>query len=198
MPRLNRTLRGAVTFAVVIAVAAAVGVAAGSIPDGSGQIQACYKKVGGVLRVIDTAKGQHCHPKLETQLAWNEKGLRGAKGDPGVAGAPREPGAKGDRGTPGEKGETGQPGAPGDTGAKGEPGTPGAKGEPGTPGEKGETGEPGAKGEKGEPGPRGGPQGPNGGSIDAIDDLIGVACTRAGVAGEIAVTAALNGTVSLV
>jgi Collagen triple helix repeat (20 copies) len=117
MKRLSRILRRAVRLAPVAALAAAVGVATGAIPDSNSQIQGCYTKVGGVLRVIDTAKAQHCHPTLETQIAWNQKGLKG------------DPGAKGDTGAPGAKGDTGAPGAKGDTGAPGETGESGSAGQ---------------------------------------------------------------------
>jgi hypothetical protein len=47
-------------------------------------IQGCYTKIGGILRVIDTAKAERCLG-IEVPISWNQKGL---KGDPGASGAP--------------------------------------------------------------------------------------------------------------
>lgn len=49
-----------------------------------GVIQGCYTKIGGILRVIDSAKGERCLG-IEVPISWNQKGL---KGDPGANGAP--------------------------------------------------------------------------------------------------------------
>ncbi|MGH3072736.1 MAG: hypothetical protein ACRDNB_10780, partial [Gaiellaceae bacterium] len=65
------------------ATALAGGIAVAAIPGDGGVIQACYTKGTGALRVIDTARGQTCHPTKELALAWNQAG---AKGDPGPAG----------------------------------------------------------------------------------------------------------------
>src|SRR5262245_17971780 len=80
MPKL---LRRALVLGVVLALAAAVGVAAGAIPDSGGTINACYTKVGGVLRVVDTDRNQHCVSAVENPISW---GQRGPQGDPGPAG----------------------------------------------------------------------------------------------------------------
>jgi|1185.fasta_scaffold16849_2 Collagen triple helix repeat (20 copies) len=140
---MRRRFLSARTLLVVTAAALAAGgagVATGAIPDGSGTITACYGKVGGVLRVVDTEKSQHCAANLETQLVLNQKGPAGPpgpKGDPGRDGAP---GAQGLAGTAGAKGDKGA------DGAKGEKGEPGATGDPGPKGDKGDKGDPGAGG----------------------------------------------------
>jgi hypothetical protein len=80
MPKL---LRRALILGVVLALVAAVGVAAGAIPDSGGTINACYTKTGGILRVVDTDKNQHCISAVENQISW---GQRGPQGEPGPAG----------------------------------------------------------------------------------------------------------------
>lgn len=162
-----------------LAGAAAVLVLAGSvawaaIPSDGGMIEGCYTKVGGVLRVIDTAKGQRCHASLEIPISWNQKGQ---KGDPGAAGANGSPGAPGEKGAPGEPGANGSNGADGTsvTVERVDPvlvpcsgagvrlaaanGTTvlcdGARGEQGAAGERGPQGEQGIQGPQGVPGPAG-------------------------------------------
>jgi hypothetical protein len=66
----------------VAASALAGGVAWATVPGDGGVIQGCYTKVGGILRVVDADKGQHCLD-IEAPIAWNQKG---PKGDPGAAG----------------------------------------------------------------------------------------------------------------
>lgn len=129
---------------LLVATAAAlaaggVGIATGAIPDNAGKVTACYTKIGGVLRVVDTEKTppQHCVANLETQLVLNQKGLAGPKGDPGPQGAGGAPGLPG---ADGAKGDKGDPGAAGTDGANGEKGDPGAKGDPGPKGDKGDPG----------------------------------------------------------
>ena len=70
-----------VRYALIILAAVGlvgVGVALGSIPDGSGVIHGCYKP-GGQLRVIDTADGQDCKSG-ESGLNWNQTGTTGPPG----------------------------------------------------------------------------------------------------------------------
>jgi hypothetical protein len=74
--------------AAVAAGAVAGGVAWATIPGDGGVIQGCYTKVGGILRVIDTAKGERCFG-IELPITWNQKG---PKGDPGATGASGAPG----------------------------------------------------------------------------------------------------------
>lgn len=78
-------------LAIVTASALAVGIALASIPDAAGVIHGCYSKDLGILRVIDTAKGQSCR-KWETALDWNQQGPQGPQG---VAGPQGPQGASG-------------------------------------------------------------------------------------------------------
>jgi hypothetical protein len=89
------------------------------IPDEDGVIHGCYMKVRGVVRVIDTDKGERCSKKRERSIAWNQKGERGV---PGAAGP------KGDTGPAGPKGEVGPAGPKGDTGTEGPQGPKGDQG----------------------------------------------------------------------
>ena len=112
---MSRRLLSVRTLLVTTAAALAaggVGIATGAIPDSSGKVTACYTKLGGIVRVIDTAKSppQTCIANLETQLVLNQKGPAGPMGDPGPRGAT---GAQGLPGVKGEKGETGPAGPPG-------------------------------------------------------------------------------------
>ena len=121
---MRRPLLSVRTLLVATAAALAaggVGIATGAIPDSSSKITACYTKIGGVMRVIDTEKTppQRCVASLETQLVLNQKGPAGPQGEPGskgATGAQGLPGAPGVKGDPGPKGDTGAPGEPGPTG----------------------------------------------------------------------------------
>jgi len=75
-----------------IAIMLAGGVAWAAIPGDGGVIQGCYTKIGGILRVIDTAKGEHCLG-IELPISWNQKG------PPGKDGADGAPGPQGPSGT---------------------------------------------------------------------------------------------------
>ncbi len=88
------------TFAVVavVALASMGGIAWAAIPGDDGLIRGCYTKVGGILRVIDTAKGQHCHGTLEVPITWSQQG---PQGDPGAQGPAGRTGAAGRDGTDG-------------------------------------------------------------------------------------------------
>jgi hypothetical protein len=79
----------------VAAVAMLVGVATGSIPGTDGKIDACYTKVGGLLRVIDKEKArpEKC-TSFEKALSWS---AQGPPGPPGDQGDPGPPGADGDQ-----------------------------------------------------------------------------------------------------
>ncbi len=98
----------AVAATVVVIAGTGIGVAA--IPAGNGTISACYGKLGGVVRVIDTAKGQRCSNQLESPLSWSQTGPQGLPGSPG------QPGLPGKDGVDGEDGEPGPPGPPGQSG----------------------------------------------------------------------------------
>jgi len=103
----------------VVATALAGGVAWATIPGPGGVINGCYTKIGGVVRVIDTAKGEKCLSALEVPISWNQAGAKGEPGPPGkdgADGAPGKDGADGKDGAPGKDGVDGQPGAPGPPG----------------------------------------------------------------------------------
>jgi hypothetical protein len=124
---------GRLVSVLVIAVAVLLGgsVALGAIPGAGGKIDGCYTKVGGIVRVIDKAKGEACGSKLETPLSWNQTGAAGPagpKGDMGPAGAPGEKGDAGPAGAAGEKGDAGPAGPAGAAGEKGDAGPPGLAG----------------------------------------------------------------------
>jgi hypothetical protein len=80
------------------------------IPDQDGVIHGCYTKARGVVRVIDTDKGEKCSKKREKAIAWNQKGERGVpgpvgpKGEAGPAGPKGETGAQGPQGPKGDRG----------------------------------------------------------------------------------------------
>jgi hypothetical protein len=67
---------------VVTGLAAVVGVAYATIPDGGGAIHGCYSKSGGALRVIDDSV-TNCKAS-ETSVTWN---VAGPAGLPGPAGS---------------------------------------------------------------------------------------------------------------
>jgi hypothetical protein len=69
-----------------VVAAVSGGVAWATIPDGSGQIHACYKSSSGDLRVIDPSAGGACKPS-ETALMWSQTGPAGTPGTPGAPGA---------------------------------------------------------------------------------------------------------------
>jgi hypothetical protein len=124
---------------LVIAVAVLLGgsVALGAIPGAGGKIDGCYTKVGGVVRVIDKAKGEACGSKLETPLSWNQTGPSGPAGPAGPKGEKGEKGDIGPAGVDGDKGDAGPPGAAGARGDIGPAGVPGDKGEKGDAGAAG-------------------------------------------------------------
>jgi len=118
----------------LVATVLAGGVAWAAIPAADGTIQACYGKIGGVVRFIDPAKGEKCSPALENTVTINAKGL---KGDPGPQGQPGKDGLNGTNGVNGKDGINGTDGAPGAPGADGEDGLPGSNGTNGTTGTDG-------------------------------------------------------------
>ena len=93
-------------LATTVLLALAAGIAYASIPDSSGLIQACYQKVNGQLRVIDTSKGGTCNSS-ETALSWNQTGPVGAKGATGARGSTGANGINGQKGATGPKGPAG-------------------------------------------------------------------------------------------
>ena len=101
---MKRSNLAAALAGALAATALTGGIAWAAIPDHEGLIHGCYTKLGGVLRVIDTAKGQKCLTHLEAPITWNEQGPRG---EPGPVGAD---GARGPQGEPGPAGPQGEPG----------------------------------------------------------------------------------------
>jgi hypothetical protein len=113
---LLKKLRGAITYANVLATAAiflALGggaYAVSALPAKDGVVYACAKKKGGALRVV--SKGKRCK-KSERKVSWNSRGVQGPKGEtgaPGAAGVQGAAGAVGPDGAPGPAGETGPTG----------------------------------------------------------------------------------------
>ena len=81
------------TAGALVAVSIAGGVAWAAIPGPAGEIDGCYQKNEGQLRVIDTT-ADTCRPS-EIPISWSAQGVRGAKGDPGTPGAPGNDGRDG-------------------------------------------------------------------------------------------------------
>ena len=105
---------------LALGAALAGGVAWATIPADSGLYTACKLKATGTIRLIDPVRAEQLAPQplhdLETQITWNQKGL---KGDPGTAGVNGANGAAGKDGAAGPKGADGADGTNGDTGAVG-------------------------------------------------------------------------------
>src|SRR6476620_745337 len=78
----GRRVRWVALGAIVTAFAVG-GIAYASIPDGGGVFHACYKKVGGQLRLVESASG--CSPS-ETATQWNQTGQTGQTGQMGPTG----------------------------------------------------------------------------------------------------------------
>ena len=122
-----RTLSMRLTLAIggIGLVAMLVAVVDAAIPGPGGVIQACFKTVGGELRVVDSA--EDCRPS-ETGLSWNQAGIQGPAGFTGPAGATGASGAAGAAGATGPAGITGTAGPTGATGASGPVGATGPAG----------------------------------------------------------------------
>lgn len=78
--RISRSLT--ILGSVLIMTLGAMWIANAAIPDANGNINACYIKPGGTLRVSDTGTCK----KGETPISWNQKGVPGADGANGVSG----------------------------------------------------------------------------------------------------------------
>jgi hypothetical protein len=72
-----------VIVAVGVLSLAAAGIAFATIPDSSGVIHGCYKKLNGTLRVVDSP-GDCRHS--EAAIQWNQRGPQGPPGPPGISG----------------------------------------------------------------------------------------------------------------
>jgi hypothetical protein len=89
----------AAVISLVALVFAMGGFAVASIPGRGGSISACYRKTGGAVRVIDTAKrgsAGRCS-RSEKALSWNQQGIQG------IAGSPGQNGVNGANGAPATK-----------------------------------------------------------------------------------------------
>ena len=77
--RLDRGIDAKLFIAVMAGIIVAGGlllvggVAFGTVPDANGHIQACFKTVGGQLRVLDTDTGDTCN-RGETAISWSQGG----------------------------------------------------------------------------------------------------------------------------
>jgi hypothetical protein len=110
----------------LIVAAMAGGVAWATIPDSGGIIHSCFSQATGTWRPIDypTAKCK----SGETQLDFNQKGVKGDTGPQGPQGIQGQPGKDGTNGVDGKDGVDGQDGAPGETGPQGPQGPAGPQG----------------------------------------------------------------------
>jgi hypothetical protein len=98
------------TIAVFIALGGGAYAAVSSIPGPDGVIHGCYKKRGGGLRLVSSAK--KC-TRSERLIAFNQSGPQGPRG------------SQGNKGSQGIRGGQGPAGVNGAAGLKGEQGPPG-------------------------------------------------------------------------
>lgn len=98
MSRLKKTMMFAGSLLAVGGVA--IGIVYAAIPSGN-TITGCYGKIGGILRVIDTAKNQKCNSALEEPISWGQIGPQGIQGTQGIQGIQGIQGLKGDTGQSG-------------------------------------------------------------------------------------------------
>lgn len=120
------------------AVAAALavgGLAYATIPSASGQINGCYQKNQGQLRVIDPASDT-CRSS-EVPISWSQTGPQGPAGPQGPPGPQGPAGADGKDGKDGAPGPQGPQGPQGAQGPQGPQGPQGAQGPPGAQGPAG-------------------------------------------------------------
>src|SRR3954466_4915677 len=99
--RLPRGRTAKIALPTVAALGAGGALAAAAIPGADGTIAGCYAtSVGqqGNLRVID--EGQSCG-KTETQITWNQKGVKGDRGPEGPQGPQGPQGTQGPAGANG-------------------------------------------------------------------------------------------------
>ncbi len=169
----RRAFRAAAVASVLILALATNAFA--SIPDHSNVFHGCVQSGNmplpnkGSLRLIDTARGEHCN-QFESPVSWSENGMTGPTGATGATGPI---GATGATGLEGATGPTGPSGLVGETGATGPTGPAGAIGETGATGPTGPAGADGAAGQIGPAGPSGptGPTGPAG--ADGVNGAAG-------------------------
>jgi hypothetical protein len=102
--KTNATVAAAVAVAGITA-----GIAVASIPDGAGNIHACYKRDSGMLRIIDPGAGDACKAPSEAALQWNVIPLTGPTGSQGPQGPAGPQGQKGPQGAQGANAVTFEP-----------------------------------------------------------------------------------------
>lgn len=91
---------GMAMIVIGIVTAAALGVAVvTSIPDSAGVIHACYGKITGNVRIVETAS--QCHSSLERPITWRQAGEPGPQGPAGPIGPEGPQGPQGPAGPPG-------------------------------------------------------------------------------------------------
>lgn len=83
---MRKLLRRALVLGAMLVVAAGVGVATGAVPDSGGTINGCYTKTGGILRVVDSERNQHCISAVENPISWGQRGPQGDTGPAGTTG----------------------------------------------------------------------------------------------------------------
>jgi type VI secretion system secreted protein Hcp len=101
--RLPRSRAAKIALPTVAALGAGGALAAAAIPGADGTITGCYTTAGGQqgsLRVIDD--GQACG-KNETQIKWNQKGVKGDQGPQGPDGPQGPAGQQGPAGANGSE-----------------------------------------------------------------------------------------------
>jgi hypothetical protein len=85
-----RGTRLVLALSAAVAIGAIVTAVQAAIPDSTGQIHACYSANGAKatngtsLYIVDSASASCA--KGQTQVTWNQTGVKGDKGDPGVNG----------------------------------------------------------------------------------------------------------------
>ena len=89
---MRRQLLSAVAGALITATLAG-GIAWAAVPAAEGQINGCYQKNEGQLRVIDPG-ADACQPS-EIPIAWSQAGGPGLPGDSGVPGRAGQDGLDG-------------------------------------------------------------------------------------------------------
>ena len=124
-----RSITAAIAAATATAIVVSSSFVIAAIPDSTTKvITGCIDKKSGLLRVIDKQAGKACNVRAETELSWNQQGVKGDAGPAGVGVAgpigPIGPaGAAGIDGASGAAGIAGLDGAAGPVGPQG----PGAK-----------------------------------------------------------------------
>jgi hypothetical protein len=83
--RRRMGLTGVFSSALGLLALASV-IAYASIPSSEGVIYGCYKRSGGLMRIVDYPSDE-CDSRAENMVSWNQTGPEGPQGIPGEAGA---------------------------------------------------------------------------------------------------------------